>query len=77
MTQVQIHGEAADTLSTLSEASELLNDRGEVIGIFTPANKIPRHLYFQELSAEELQRRRQQKTTTTLADIWKKLGVGS
>lgn len=75
MTQIQIHGEVGDTLSRLSETSELLNDRGEVMGIFTPASKIPRHLYFQDLPTEELQRRSQAGGTRTLAEIWESLGV--
>ena len=74
MTQVLIHGEVSDTLSCLSEASELLNEHGEVMGVFTPVNLIP-HPRFGDITNEELERRRRQKATRTLPEIWESLGV--
>jgi hypothetical protein len=74
MTQVLIRGEVRETLASLSETSELWNEQGELVGVFTPANLIP-HPRFVELTDEELQRRRGQKATRTLSEIWTSLGV--
>lgn len=74
MTQVMIKGELSDTLSSLTDRSELLNEKGELLGVFMPAklNKLP---IFGDITDEEIQRRRQQKGGQTLAEIWKSLGV--
>ena len=74
MTQVFLKGELSDTLSGLTDRSELLNENGEFLGVFMPAmlNKIP---MFGDITEEEIQRRRQQKGGRTLAEIWKSLGV--
>ena len=76
MTQVLIKGELSDTLSGLTDRSELLNEKGELLGVFMPAklNKLP---LFGDITEEEIQRRRQQKGGHTLAEIWKSLGVTS
>ncbi len=74
MTQVVVKGELSDTLSGLTDRSELLNENGELLGIFMPAKftKLP---MFEDITEEELQRRRHQKGGWTLAEIWKSLGV--
>ena len=74
MTQILIKGELSDTLSGLTDRSELLNESGEVLGIFMPTkrHKLP---IFLDITEEEIQRRRQQKGGRTLAEIWKSLGV--
>ena len=74
MTQVVLKGELGDTLSGLTDRSELLNESGDLLGVFMPAklNKLP---MFADITEEEIQRRRQQKGGRTLAEIWKSLGV--
>ncbi len=74
MAQVFIKGEAGDTLAGLTDRSDLLNENGELLGVFMPmkSKKLP---MFDDITEEEIQRRRQQKGGTTLAEIWKSLGV--
>ena len=74
MTQVLIPGEVSDTLADLTDRSELLNEQGELLGVFTPA-KLARLPRFTDITDEELQRRRQQQGKWTLAEIWKSLGI--
>ena len=74
MTHILIKGELSDTLSSLTDRSELRNENGELLGLFLPVNykRLP---VFEDLSDEELQRRRRQPGKYTLAEIWKSLGV--
>lgn len=74
MTQIVVKGELGDTLSSLTDRSELRNEDGEFLGLFLPAkfNRLP---IFEDMSEEELQRRSQQPGKYTLAEIWKSLGV--
>ena len=74
MAQVFIKGEASDTLAGLTGRSDLLNENGELLGVFMPmkSKTLP---MFDDITEEEIQRRRQQKGGTTLAEIWRSLGV--
>ena len=74
MAQIIVKGELGDTLSSVTDRSELLNEQGELLGVFIPmkSKKLP---LFDDITEEEIQRRRQQKGGKTLAEIWKSLGV--
>lgn len=74
MAQVLIKGDASDTLAGLTDRSDLFNENGELLGVFMPmkSKTLP---MFDDITEEEIQRRRQQKGGTTLAEIWKSLGV--
>lgn len=74
MAQILVKGELGETLSNLTDRSELRNENGEFLGLFLPAkfNGLP---IFNDISEEELQRRSQQPGKCTLAEIWKSLGV--
>lgn len=74
MPQILIKGELSDTLSRLTDRSELFNEKGELLGVFIPAKLIKLPI-FGDLTEEEIQRRRSQKGGHTLAEIWKSLGV--
>lgn len=74
MSQIIIKGELSDTLSGVTDRSELFNEHGELIGVFMPmrSKKLP---MFDDITEEEIQRRGRQKGGTSLAEIWKSLGV--
>lgn len=74
MSQIIVKGELCDTLSSVTDRSELLNEHGELLGIFMPAKfqKLP---IFGDITEEEIRRRRQQPGKYTLTEIWKSLGV--
>ena len=74
MTQILVEGALSDTLAGVTDRSELLNEKGELLGIFMPAKgkKLP---LFGDLTEEEIERRRQQPGKYTLAEIWQSLGV--
>ena len=76
MTQVFLKGELSDTLSGLTDRSELLNENGELLGVFMPAklNKLP---MFGDITEEEIERRCKTKGGKTLSQIWAELGVSS
>ena len=74
MSQIVLKDELSDTLSAVTDRSELVNERGELIGIFMPAKGRSLPL-FGSLTEEEIERRRQQPGKYTLAEIWKSLGV--
>ena len=74
MAQILVKGELGDTLSGHTDRSDLLNEKGELLGVFMPL-KVKRLPLFEEITEEEIQRRRQQKGGTTLSEIWKSLGV--
>jgi hypothetical protein len=73
MGQILVKGELSDTLAGLTDRSDLLNENGELLGVFMPAKfSLP---LFGDITEEEIQRRRQQPGKYTLAEIWKSLGV--
>lgn len=74
MSQIIVKGEFSDTLSGVTDRSELFNEQGELLGIFMPA-KLQRLPVFGNITEEEIERRRQQPGKYTLAEIWKSLGV--
>lgn len=64
-------------VSALPEPTPLLDSQGHVIGTFVPLlspRYSPEGVCKSPISDEELARRKQEPETTTLAEIWKKLG---
>lgn len=75
MAQIIVRGEMSDTLSGVSDRSELFNERGELIGIFMPLR--PRALFeFDNLTEEELARRHAEPGGRTWPEIRADLEAG-
>ena len=74
MGQILVKGELGETLAGLTDRSDLLNEKGELLGVFMPV-KVKKLPMFDDITEEEIQRRRQQPGKYTLAEIWKSLGV--
>lgn len=74
MGQILVKGELGETLAGLTDRSDLLNEKGELLGVFLPV-KVKKLPMFDDITEEEIQRRRQQPGKYTLAEIWKSLGV--
>jgi hypothetical protein len=73
MSKVLVKGDLCKTLSVLTDRSELVDESGRVLGVFTPA-RVLFESKFPTISEEEIRRRCQEKGGTTLAEIWAKLG---
>ena len=73
MSKVVVKGDLCETLSRLTDISELVDEGGRVLGVFTPAHVLS-EFKFPTITEEEIRRRCQEKGGTTLAEIWAKLG---
>jgi hypothetical protein len=74
MSQIILRGELGDTLAGLTDRSDLLNENGELLGVFMPM-KTKQLPMFEDITEDEIQRRRQQKGGKTLTEICQSLGV--
>lgn len=81
MKQVTLDPSLRSKLNGLSEALEVLDEKGQTLGHFLPADLYKKMLYAAveascPFSKEELERRsKEAKGGRTLAEIWKSLGV--
>ena len=75
MSRIIVKGEFRDTLSGVTDCSELLDEQGQVLGLFMPIKPLepPR---FRDLTDEELSRRRSQPGGRTWAEIRDDLEAG-
>ena len=76
MAQIFLKGELSDTLSGVTDRSELFNERGELIGIFMPLRSKMLPMFDEHMSADEMERRRQEKGGRTWAEIREDLEAG-
>ena len=76
MAQIFVKGEFSDTLSGVTDRSELFNEQGELIGVFMPLRSKKLPMFNEHMSADEMERRRQEKGGRTWSEIRADLEAG-
>lgn len=78
MSRITLDPELRSKLNGLSEPLELCDESGKRVGIYLPWEEYRRLLYRDieiPFSPEEIEQRRNEQGGSSLAEVWKRMGV--